>query len=106
MARFCGMIGYGITEETSPGVYELQSVERLYYGDVTRNNRNWEKGEGLNDDFNVSNLISILADEFAYAHLYAMRYVEYLGTKWKIKSIDVERPRLVLSIGGVYNEVS
>lgn len=103
MARFCGMIGYGITEETSPGVYTPQLVERMYYGDVTRNNRNWEQGEGLNDDFNVSNLISIVADQFAYANLYAMRYIEYLGTKWKIKSVDVERPRLILTIGGVYH---
>lgn len=103
MARFCGMIGYGITEETSPGVYEPRTVERMYYGDVTRNNRNWENGEGLNDDFNISNVFSIVADQFAYANLYAMKYVEYLGTKWKIKSVDVERPRLILTVGGVYN---
>lgn len=103
MAKFFGMIGYGITEETSPGVYTPCLVERPYYGDVVRDNRNWEKGESLNDDFNISNSISIVADEFAYANLYVMKYVEFLGTKWKIKSVDIQRPRLILSIGGVYN---
>lgn len=106
MARFYGMIGYGITEETSPGIYTESNMERPYYGEIIKNYRRWEAGERLNDNFDISNTFSILADEFAYSHIYAMRYVNYLGTNWKIKSVSIERPRLVLEIGGVYNEES
>lgn len=106
MAKFFGMIGYGITEETSPGVYTECLCERPYYGDIVKDHRRWESGERLNDNLNISNTISIVADEFAYANIYVMRYVEFLGSKWKINSVSVERPRLVLEIGGVYHEES
>lgn len=104
MARFAGVVGYEILEETSPGVYRPMSIiERPYKGDVIRNTKNTEPGQWLNDDINVNNEISILADAYAYDHFYAMKYVVWMGTKWKIKSVEVERPRLILSIGGVYN---
>lgn len=105
MARFAGMVGYEIIEETSPGVYRPGCiVERLYKGDVLQNRKNTEPGQWLNDDININNEISIVADAYAYDHFYAMKYVVWMGTKWKVRSVEVERPRLILSIGGVYNE--
>lgn len=104
MARFYGVIGYATTEQTAPGVYTETIVERPYYGDVTRRVGKWEAGEGLNDDMNVANDISIIADPFAYQNFHCIRYVEWCCTKWKVRSIEVRRPRLILSIGGVYNE--
>lgn len=104
MARYYGKIGYAMTEETTPGVYRETVIERAYRGDVIRNRKQTETGEWLNDDINVSNEISILADAFAYDNFYNIRYVEYMGAKWKVRSVDVNRPRLTLSIGGVYNE--
>nr|WP_302637467.1 hypothetical protein [uncultured Clostridium sp.] len=80
-----------------------QIVERSYYGDVIRNIRRLQSSENLNDDINVSNEISIVADAFANQNFHSMRYVEYMGTKWKVSSIEVKYPRLILSIGGVYN---
>lgn len=102
MARFYGKIGFGITEEKTPGVFQLCITEKSYYGDVLKNHKSYEKGEGLNDDFNINNTFSIIADKFAYDYLYAMRYVEYFGVKWKIKSADVEYPRLILTVGEIY----
>lgn len=104
MAKFYGMIGYATTEVTAPGVHTETIVERPYYGDVTRRTGKWEAGEGLNDDMNVANDISIIADAFAYQNFHCIRYVEWCGAKWKVRSIEVQRPRLILSIGGVYNE--
>ena len=103
MNKFYGKIGYAITKETTPGVWVEQIVERSYYGDVIRNIRRLQSSENLNDDINVSNEISIVADAFANQNFYSMRYVEYMGTKWKVSSIEVKYPRLILSIGGVYN---
>ena len=103
MNKFYGKIGYAISEETVPGVWVEQRVERSYYGDVIRNIRRLQSSENLNDDINVSNEISIVADAFANQNFHSMRYVEYMGTKWKVSSIEVKYPRLILSIGGVYN---
>lgn len=103
MNKFYGKIGYAITNETTPGVWVEQIVERSYYGDVIRNIRRLQSSENLNDDINVSNEISIVADAFANQNFHSMRYVEYMGTKWKVSSVEVKYPRLILSIGGVYN---
>lgn len=103
MAKFFGAIGYAVTSETKPGVYEEQIIEREYFGDVNRNIRKLENGEHLNDDINVSNEISIVSDPFANENFYSMRYAEFMGTKWKITSVEVKYPRLILTLGGVYN---
>lgn len=104
MAKFYGPIGYAVTEETTPGVWEEKTVERMYYGDLIRNTRRLQSSEYLNDDINISNEISILADPFAYENFHSMRYVGFMGAKWKVSSIDVQYPRLILTVGGVYNE--
>ena len=103
MAKFFGSIGYAVTSETKPGVYEEQIIEREYFGDVNRNIRKLENSEHLNDDINVSNEISIVSDPFANENFYSMRYAEFMGTKWKIASVEVKYPRLILTLGGVYN---
>lgn len=104
MAKFYGIIGYGETKEMKPGVWEEEITERNYYGDVLQFGRRWESGEHLNDDLNVSNKISIVADPFAYQNFHAIRYIVWMGSKWKISNVEVQYPRLILSIGGIYNE--
>ena len=104
MAKWCGIIGYAEQVETTPGVWSEQFTERKYYGDVIRNNRRLQSAGKLNDDINVGNEISIVADPFANNNFHSMRYVEFMGTKWKVTTVDVQYPRLILSLGGVYNE--
>ena len=103
MAKFFGAIGYAETKETTPGVWEEQITERMYYGDLTRNTRRLQTSDKLNDDINVTNEISIVADPFAYQNFHSMKYVIFMGAKWKIESVEVQYPRLILTIGGVYN---
>lgn len=103
MAKFYGTVGYVETVETAPSVWDEQTIERQYYGDVVKNTKRYEKGEGLNDNLNVNNTISIVADAYAEQHFFAIRYVEWMGARWKVSSVDVQRPRLILSLGGVYN---
>lgn len=104
MAKFFGKIGFTKTEETAPGVYREVTTEQDYRGDVLRNTRKWENGEHLNDDLNVNNQISIVADAYANENFFAMRYVSWMGAYWKITNVEVQRPRLILTIGGVYNK--
>lgn len=103
MAKFYDRIGYAETLETKPGVWEEIITERPYYGDVTRNYRRLENGESVNDDVVINNTISIVADPYAYQHFLAMRYVRWMGVKWKVTNVEVQSPRLLLTIGGVYN---
>ena len=103
MAKWRGVIGYAETVETEPGKWEEQITERTHRGDVLKFNRRLQTTNKLNDDINVGNEISIVADPFANNHFYSMRYIEFMGAKWKITNVDVQRPRLILSIGGLYN---
>lgn len=103
MSKWFGKIGYATTKETTPGVWEEIITEREYFGDVYRNTRKLQSASQVNDDINVSNEISIVADPFARDNFYSMRYVEFMGTKWKVSNIEVQYPRLNLTIGGVYN---
>lgn len=104
MSKFYGKIGYGVTEETRPGVHEEQITERSYYGDLIRNTRRLESSGNLNDNVNIANEINIVADQFAYDNFHSMRYVEFMNAKWKVSSVTVQPPRLILTIGGLYNE--
>ena len=104
MAKFFGKIGYAETQQTSPGVWEEEIIEREYFGDITRNIRRLQSSGNLNDNIVVANEISIVADPFANQNFHAMRYVEFMGTKWKITNVEVQYPRLRLTIGGEYNE--
>lgn len=104
MAKFYGSIGYAVTAETRPGVWEEQITERTYYGDLVRDTRRLQSSETLNDDISIANEISIVADPFANENFYSMRYVVFRGAKWKISNVEVQYPRLILTIGGVYND--
>ena len=103
MAKYCGSIGYAVMVETSPGVYEEQIIARRYYGDLIRNTRRLQTTDQLNDNINVANEISIVADPFAVQNFHAMRYAELMGTNWKVTNVEVRFPRLVLTLGGLYN---
>lgn len=104
MAKFYGTIGYAVTEEIRPGVWEPNVTERNYYGELIRNFRKLESSGNLNDNINVANEISIVADPFAYENFHSMLYVTYMGAKWKVTNVEVQHPRLILTLGGVYNE--
>ncbi len=106
MAKYCGKIGYAETVESAPGVWEETITERKYYGDVTRNIRRLESGEHLNDKLEVNNLISIVSDAYAVQNFFAIRYAEWMGVNWKVTNVDVQPPRLILTLGGVYHGAS
>jgi hypothetical protein len=101
--RFSGNVGYGINTEIRPGVWQDVITEKSYFGDVVRNSRHLQTGEAVNDDLTVSNSVSIVADAFGLDHIFAIRYVVWQGSRWKVSDVEVARPRLILRLGGVYN---
>ena len=103
MAKFHGAIGYALLEESSPGVWIDTIVEKNYRGDIVLDQRRFQSSENLNDNINIDNSISILADAYAYENLGFMKYIVWNKVAWKIQSFSINRPRIVLQIGGVYN---
>ena len=103
MAKYSGKIGFAIQKESAPGGWTETITERPVYGDITSFNRRLRTSGSLNDDIEITNQLSVIADPFAYENIFAMRYATFMGSKWKITDVEVERPRLKLSLGGLYN---
>lgn len=104
MPKYYGTIGFVETHETAPDVWTEEITEREYSGDVLRIQRRWQGSEHLNDDLTISNRLSILSDPYAYNNFQSIRYATWMGAKWKVTSVEVAYPRLLLDLGGVYNE--
>ena len=104
MAKWHGIVGYAMPTQVSPGVWSDKVIERTYTGDVLQNTRGWSTNtNSTNDDLNVNKRISIVSDQFADLNSHTINSIEYMGAKWKVTKIDPQRPRLILTIGGVYN---
>lgn len=102
--KFYGKIGFWEADvQVRPGVYKPQIVEREYYGDVLRNRRTWNSVDTQNENLNVNHSITIIHDLYLQTHLEAIKYVEWMGTKWRVKSMSINYPSMTLELGGVYN---
>ena len=101
--KFYGKIGYGKTVETEPGISAEIFEEHDYFGDVTKSGGRFSSADKVNDDFGITNEFSIIADSYALDNFSFMKYIEYLNTKWKITDIEVQYPRLLIRVGGVFN---
>ena len=104
MDKWCGKVGYSVSEETEPGIWESKITEYEYYGDLVKNTiRRFQSSGEVNDNINILNNISIVADPFAYENFRHIVYAEFMGVKWKVSDVEVKHPRLILTLGGVYN---
>lgn len=103
MAKFSGKVGFVSNTTGAAGIHVEELVERPYYGDVVRIIRRLESGQSINDDISLTNAISIVADAYANENFFAIRYVGWMGAKWKVTTVEVLRPRLLLTLGEVYN---
>ncbi len=103
MAKFAGLVGYVTQKEHESGVWLPETVERKMHGDVIRAASSFNANEKVNEDVILQQRISLVGDQYAYANFTGLKYVTYLGVKWKVLSIEVNRPRLVVTLGGVWN---
>lgn len=106
MAKYYGKIGYAEYDYEREGIADETIVERTYYGDLLQNTRRLQSTDEVNDNLTLSNRISILSDPYALENFHKIRYAEYMNVKWKVSTVDVQYPRLVLTLGGVYNEAN
>lgn len=103
MNKWHGNVGYVETVEVEPGIWEEQEIVRSYYGELVKNSSKFRVSDGVNDDRDISVELSVVADPYAELHFHSIRYVEFDGVNWKVNTVEPRRPRLILSLGGVYN---
>jgi hypothetical protein len=106
MARFAGTVGFSLTGSLVNGVWKETGGERPYKGDILNDTISYQQDEKVNDDVRLSQRISINSDRFAMQNYHLIRYVVFKdmpGTLWEVTSVTIERPRLILSLGGVYD---
>ena len=104
MSKWYGKIGFTYTGEIEPGLWvENEVIERQYFGDIMSNRWKRQNSGNVNDDINISNQISVLADPYAMNHVSSMTWIEFSNEKWKVTDIEVQYPRLIITLGGVYN---
>lgn len=103
MAKYFGEIGFAELSEDVPGVWNEKITPRMYYGDLVRNTRRLKTTDQVNDDVHVANQISIVSDPYANQNFHMIRYAKFMGAKWKVNDVEVQYPRLILTLGGVYN---
>lgn len=103
MNKWYGNVGYINTVETKPGIWSPQENVRPYFGEWVRNTSKFQTSGGINDNVDIANELSIVADPYANENFHHIRFIEFMGTNWKVTSVQPKYPRLILTIGGVWN---
>ena len=101
--KFYGKVGFGKTVDRGNGNWEDEITERKLFGDVIKDTRRFVSADKVNPDITISNSISVVADSYAIENTSAIRYVEWAGALYTVSDFEIQSPRLILRLGGVYN---
>lgn len=104
MSKFFGYIGFAKEEEVSPGVWDKVITRRPYSGEILDNRWRTQTGQTKNADIVFNGDFSVLMDPYAIENHPFIVYVEHVGIKWKVTGVNPTYPRLMLTVGEVYNE--
>lgn len=103
MTRFRGIIGLNRGPvESSPGIFEESIDELEVVGDLMSLGLRWP-GAGMQDGLSAKHILSIITPEDESVDFNEVVYVEWNGRKWNVVSIEFKRPRINLTLGGLYN---
>jgi hypothetical protein len=103
MAKFTGLVGYVTQEETVPGVWSSAENSKMMTGDIIRQSSNSQNGDKVNSDITLNHRVSLLGDAYAFGNYYNIKWIELDGRKWSVTSVEVQRPRLIIGLGGLWN---
>jgi hypothetical protein len=104
MNRYSGVIGIRRPPvEVEPGIFEDVIEEVAITGSIYRRPARWAIGETAQDTLQMNQVISVVAPENIQNSLDGIVYATYQGRRWAVRSIEYNRPRLELSLGGTYN---
>lgn len=100
-------IGYAESHEVQdpehPSVWVEDIIERMYRGDMYETTKRSDRSDQVIDGISINSTVSVVADEYAYGNFSKIKYVKFMGVCWKAETVKVQRPRLLINIGGVYH---
>lgn len=102
--KWYGKIAYSENVEVEPDIWEPHATAREYFGDLLRNTHNEKATNTINNSITINNQLSVVADSELLNHLHSILWVTFGGVKWRISSVSVEPPRLVLTFSEPYLE--
>jgi hypothetical protein len=103
MAKFSGLVGYVTQSESSPGVWSSVENPIMMKGDIIRQSSNGQNDDKVNSDVSLNHRVSLVGDAYSFGNYYNIRWVEINGLKWEISSIEIQRPRIIVTLGGIWN---
>lgn len=103
MAKFSGLVGYVTQEEKVPGVWVPVENPRKMKGDVIRQSASSQNGNKVNSDISLNHRVSLIGDAYAFGNYYNIKWIELHGRKWEVSSVEIERPRIIVNLGGLWN---
>lgn len=103
MSKFAGLVGYVTQEETSPGVWSPVDNPKRMRGDVIRQNVNHQDSGKVNSDIALNHRVSLVGDKYAFDNIYYIKWIELTGLKWEVTSVEIQRPRIIVTLGGLWN---
>lgn len=103
MAKFSGLVGYVTTEQTTPGVWLPVETPKRMRGDIIRQSSSRQNDDKVNSDVSLNHRISLVGDAYSFGNYYNIRWIEVDGLKWEVTGIEIQRPRIIVTLGGPYN---
>lgn len=103
MAKYAGLVGYVTEEETSPGVWSPVESPIMMKGDVINQRYNVIDDNRVNSNVTLNHRISLLGDSYAFDNYHLIRWINFRGSKLEVSSVEIQRPRLIVSLGGLWN---
>ena len=102
--RYADKLGFIMTQETSPGVWEPKNIEWFVKGDVVQRAYRWDDAQSVNADLDITNQISVVYDNFLIHNMFALRWAAWQGKKWNVSRVELKPPRMILTLGKEYIE--
>ena len=103
MAKFAGLVGYVTQEETVPGVWSPVENPKMMRGDIIRQSSSSQNDDKVNSDVSLNHRVSLVGDAYAFGNYYNIKWIDIDGRKWEVDSVEIQRPRIIVSLGGPYN---
>lgn len=109
MAKYAGLVGYVTQEEKVPGVWSTVADPKPMRGDIIRASASSQNdgrlsSDKINKDVTLNHRVSLVGDAYAFGNYYNIKWIEIDGAKWEVSSVELQRPRLIVTVGGLWNE--
>lgn len=100
-----GQIAFSHQTKDETGVVDDHPILKNYYGQVIRNSKR-DQLQNINPNLSITNQISVIADPFLETSFHDILYVTFMGSKWRVSSVEVQpnNPRLTINISELYKE--